>query len=133
MVTSYSKPDNILLDDPGQPPSSVFGKEPGHGWCYYFEKLELAIQQGDNRTALSLADEALGAGLSPQDPVEWTPFLLTYMNVNDLETVKTIAKDIKKDEALEKQMCDVFLKHYRANSKFTPEMIDTLSVLFCHQ
>jgi hypothetical protein len=133
MVTSYSKPDNILLDGPGQPPSPVFGKEPDHGWCYYFEKLELAIQQGDNRTALSLADEALGAGLSPQDPVEWTPFLLTYMNVNDLETVKTIAKDIKKDEALEKQMCDVFLKHYRANSKFTPEMIDTLSVLFCHQ
>ena len=133
MVAPYSKPETILLDSPGQPPSAVFGREPEHGWCYYFEKVDLAVQGGDQETALSLANEALAAGLSPGDPVEWMPFLLTYMIDNDLETVTTIAKAIKKDEALEKQVCDVFLEYYRENTQLTAEMIDTLNFLVCHE
>ena len=133
MVAPYSRPDNLILDSPGYPPSAVFGQEPEHGWCYYFEKLDLAVQGGNRETALSLANEALAADLSPQDPVEWMPFLLTYMLDGDLETVTKIARDIKKDEALEKQVCDVFLEYYRENTQLTVEMIDTLDFLFCHE
>jgi hypothetical protein len=133
MVAPYSRPDRLILDSPAPPPSAVFGQEPEHGWCYYFEKLDLAAQQGDQETALSLADEALAAGLSPTDPVEWMPFLLTYMVDNDLETVTTITRDIRKDETLEKQVCSVFLEFHRGNPQFTTEMIDTLNFLFCHQ
>jgi len=65
--------------------------------------------------------------------VEWISFLLTYMHDDNLEKVTMIAKAIKKDEALEKQMCEVFLAYHRENSQFSPEMIDTLDFLFCHQ
>jgi hypothetical protein len=132
-VAPYSKLDTILPDSPNQPPSTVFGKEPEHGWCYYFAKVDLAVQSGDWDRALSLSNEALAAGLSPSDPVEWMPFLLTYMMKNDVERVTTIARDIKKDEALEKQACDVFLEHHRGNPQTTAEMIDTLNFLFCHE
>jgi hypothetical protein len=133
LVAPYSKPGNLILDSPAHPPSAVFGREPDHGWCYNFEKVELAIQGGDLETALSLAGESLAAGLSPRDPVEWMPFLLTYMFDNNLEMVTKIARNIKKDEILEKQVCDVFVEHHRRNSNLSPEMIDTLNFLFCHE
>jgi hypothetical protein len=130
-VAKYSKQDTILFGSPVKPPPPVFGREPEHGWCYYFEKVELAIQQGDWGRALALSEEALAADLSPVDPVEWMPFLLTYMVDNDLEAVTTIARNIKKDEALERQACNVFLEFHRGNSKISTEMIDTLDFLFC--
>ena len=131
-VATYSKLDNFILTPLGQPPPSAFGKEPKHGWCYYYEKLDLAVQQGDWDAARSLADGALALGLSPKDTVEWMPFLLTYMIDDDIEMVTTIARAIKKDGALEKQACDVFLKYYREDTLLTQQMIDTVQFLFCH-
>lgn len=133
MVAPFSKSETIILDSPDQPPPAVFGSEPEHGWCYYFEKVDLAVQRGDQETALALANETLATGLSPEDPVEWMPFLLTYMIDNDLETVRTIARAIKKDESLEKQVCDIFLEHHRRNPQIAAEMIDTLNFLVCHE
>jgi hypothetical protein len=133
MIAPYSKPENIILDPAGNQPSVVFGREPEHGWCYYFEKIDLAVQRGDWDAALLLSDEALAADVSPIDPVEWLPFLLTYMIDNDFDTVATIAREIKNDEALEKRVCDVFLEYHRGNPQITREMIDTLDFLFCHQ
>jgi len=133
MVAPFSRPDNLILNSPDHPPSAVFGQEPDHGWCYYYEKLDLAVQGGNRESALSLANEALAAGLSPRDPVEWMPFLLTYVLDDDFETVTKIARDIKKDEALEKQVCSIFLEYYRGNPQLTQEMIDTVNFLLCHE
>jgi hypothetical protein len=133
MVAPYSKLDTVILDSPGVPPSPVFGKEPDHDWYFYFEKVELAIQQEEQDTALSLANEALALDLLPQDPVEWMPFLYTYMLEGDLEMVTTIAMKIKRDEVLEKQVCSVFLEYHRGNPQLTRETIGTLQFLFCHE
>ena len=131
MVVSYSKIETVMLDSPDHLPPAVFGEEPEHGWCYYFEKVDLAVQQGDWGSALSLANEALAMELSPEDPVEWVPFLITYMIDDDIETITTLARKIKKDEALEKQVCSVLLQSYPWESLLTQEMNAITQFLFC--
>jgi hypothetical protein len=59
----------------------MIGEELPHtGWCYYFEKADLARQQGNWAAISRLADEALAQGYTPsQDgansPYEWLPFI----------------------------------------------------------
>ena len=52
-------------------PSILFGKEPEHSWCYYYEKADLARQEGDWSTVKDLLAEATSKGYKPQDPLEW--------------------------------------------------------------
>ena len=58
---SLSNTAQILPDgsaDPAVPPLTQFGKEPAHGWCYYFEKADLARQQQDWQQVAALGDQA---------------------------------------------------------------------------
>ncbi len=72
-----------ILPDPaasGYPPEVLFGAEPEHGWCYYYEKASLARQMEDWNAVERLADEALAKGYLPTTPgsnsaVEWRPFI----------------------------------------------------------
>jgi hypothetical protein len=66
---------------PGYPPTDMIGKEPSHtSWCYYFEKADLARQQGDWAAVSDLADQAQAQGYRPNksgsnSPYEWLPFI----------------------------------------------------------
>jgi len=44
-----SDPSRIIITGKDMPvmPEDIFGKEPPHTWCYYYEKAELARQAGD--------------------------------------------------------------------------------------
>jgi hypothetical protein len=65
-------------DTPGYPPEAIFGPEPEHNWCYFYEKAELARQMGDWQAVAGLADEALAQGFSPNQAQEWLPFIEAY-------------------------------------------------------
>jgi len=69
---SYSNISRIKVDSP-QPnlPPELFGREPEHTWCYYYEKADLARQNDDWNLARQLLDEAKSKGYNPQDPLEW--------------------------------------------------------------
>lgn len=57
------------------PPESVFGPEPAHTWCYYYQKAELARQSRDWQSILELGDEAQRLGYAPSNRQEWLPFV----------------------------------------------------------
>jgi hypothetical protein len=63
---------------PGYPPKAIFGAEPEHDWCYYYQKAELARQMDDWKRVAGLADQALAQGFSPNKPEEWLPFIEAY-------------------------------------------------------
>jgi hypothetical protein len=71
-----SNMDRIQADAP-QPrlDQSLFGPEPEHGWCYFYEKAELARQQSDWEQVVKLYDQAQQDGLSVSMPVENLPFI----------------------------------------------------------
>ena len=68
---------NQILDSesPPTPHRAIFGAEPPHGWCYYFEKADLARQLKDWESVLDLWAEASSLGLEPAMSAEYLPFI----------------------------------------------------------
>lgn len=88
-----------------QPPADIFGSEPVHSWCYYYQKAALARQQGDWAQAARLGDEAAALGLSATDVSEWLPFLEAYLNLGRSADAERIAAAVKTDPATTAALC----------------------------
>jgi len=76
----------IIVSAPDQPvslPVRLYGQEPAHGWCYYFEKADLARQQKDWAQVAVLGDQAYATGDYPNDPMERLPFIEGYAHVGN--------------------------------------------------
>jgi hypothetical protein len=61
--------------DPRVPDPDIFGMEPAHTWCYFFEKADLARQMKDWETILQLGDQANAKNLGPSSGSEYLPFI----------------------------------------------------------
>jgi hypothetical protein len=79
-AAGLSKVDLIQPDSAqaAVPMPEIFGSEPLHGWCYYFEKADLARQQGDWELVAELGDAAYNQGDYPNDPTERLVFIEGY-------------------------------------------------------
>lgn len=108
-AASYSKIDRV---DPSAesivPPASIFGGEAVHDWCYYYQKISLARQQGDWQEAARLADEALGRDLTPNDVSEWLPILEAYATMGEIKEAKHAASIIRSDDNARQFLCSQF-------------------------
>jgi hypothetical protein len=93
----YSKINQVFLaDEMTKPPASIFGDEPSHGWCYYFQKADLARQRGDWQEVVLLGNEVMKHDLRPYDVIEWMPFIegfATAMKVEQVHHLSTIIRD----------------------------------------
>ena len=105
-IAKYS--DVGLIDTTGKPatpPSVIFGPEPPHDWCYFYQKIDLARQELDWQAAADLADDALSLGLEPADASEWLPLLEAYLHVNDAKRSKRIAVLIRVNRDIHAGLC----------------------------
>jgi hypothetical protein len=66
-----------------QPSAAVFGPEPAHGWCYLYQKADLAAQQQDWAAVMDLYQAAQQQNLTPNNGVEWTPFIQAFAQRGD--------------------------------------------------
>ena len=73
-----SSVDLILESTESSVPESIFGPEPAHTWCYYFEKADYARQTGDWEGVARIGDEATAAFFQPNDLSEYLPFIEAY-------------------------------------------------------
>ena len=87
------------------PPAVMFGAEPQHDWCYYYQKAELAKQAGDWMAVVALTDKVVAAGLKPIDQVEWLPFFEASLWAGDQETADTLASWMSYEAALPREVC----------------------------
>jgi hypothetical protein len=83
----YQEKDGVTL------PASLFAPEPAHGWCYYFEKADLARQFGDWKTVTRLGDEAFGLNDHPNNPVERFVFIEGYAHTGDWERAVQLSRE----------------------------------------
>lgn len=67
-------------DQPAVPPASVFGGEPFHDWCYYYEQADRAVHMQDYESAVALGDEAFEKGMFPRNPYEYFPLIEANAN-----------------------------------------------------
>jgi hypothetical protein len=74
----------ILSESTAQMPK-IYQPEPAHGWCYYFQKADLARQVGDWKTVTQLGDAAFALNDYPNDPIERFVFIEGYAHTADWE------------------------------------------------
>jgi hypothetical protein len=64
-------------------PDQFYDEEPAHGWCYFYEKADLARQQGNWEQVVALGEQAFATGDYPNDPMERIPFIEGYAHVGN--------------------------------------------------
>ncbi len=108
LIAPYSRLENVATEGEFKtPPAVVFGAEPAHGWCYYYQKADLARQRGEWEKIPALLKQALNEGQYPEDSLEWMPFLQASAVLNDVDKVRSTIKLVTADKFLRLQVCAV--------------------------
>lgn len=118
-LLSISNLERIQQVAPGDwtPPESIFGQEPEHDWCYYFEKAELAYQDQDWPKVIRLMDEAKGKGLSPSDMQEYLPLLHAYLKTGSIQPALKLSIQIKNlSDKMDDRVCNAWFDASKENS-----------------
>jgi hypothetical protein len=119
-ITRQALPNSDLgriLDQPSPLPSTaIFGPEPDHGWCYFFQKASLAAQFEDWDQVVRLGDEAAAQGYRPDQtasdtPHEWLPFVQGYALTGQIERASQISRAmLTEDTRINVRLCQLWSK-----------------------
>lgn len=71
---------------------SIFGLEPTHTWCYYFEKADLARQAEDWTQVAEIGDQAFSIPYYPDDVSEYLPFVEAYARTGRWEAARDLTR-----------------------------------------
>jgi hypothetical protein len=81
-ASALSNADQVLVSNGSMMPE-IYGPEPEHGWCYHFQKADLARQLGDWEQVVELGDRAFKLEDHPNNPVERFVFIEGYAHNGD--------------------------------------------------
>lgn len=106
-AAAYSNLNSISNEksNSGQVPA-MFGAEPLHDWCFFFQKADLARQNQNWTEIIQLASQSLSKGIKPKNPEELFPFIEGYLMTGQPERatellnqiVKSFAVDLKEEK-----------------------------------
>jgi len=71
----------------------IFGPEPAHTWCYYYEKAALAAQLENWDEVVALGEAAFNLGDYPNDPMERLPFIEGYAHTGNWTRALEISQE----------------------------------------
>jgi hypothetical protein len=120
-VGEYSQVDRIIPSGTApMPPSSIFGSEPAHGWCYFYQKASLARQTGDWEEIGRLYDQVNDLNLETNDKSEMIPFFEALVNLGRHEEARVLFnKQIKGNSEMRFPLCTFLAEH---NPSYPPEL-----------
>jgi len=130
LIGKYSHLDQVDTSaQPLQPPAEIFGVEPVHDWCYYYQKADLALQKGEFDEVVRLKNEAADKGLKQEDASELLPFILAYaQNCNEVG-LKELLPIYMDSQFLKVNYCQNLLNHNFNISETANELLLNLSCL----
>jgi len=107
LISEKSQIEQIIIESESDitPPIDVFGPEPDHEWCYFYQKISLARQRGEWGEVVKLADQVSDLGFKPLNRSEWIPVFEAYVNVNRMQDAEHLATIIKDDKDLKFLYC----------------------------
>src|SRR5258706_2542925 len=104
-----SEPSRILAQASPVVLPQYFGAQPENSWCYFYEKAELARQNGDWPEVVKLGEQAFHMGFTPEEPYEWLPFIESYGRTGDMDQAgKLTLKALKEAPLLNPGLCEVW-------------------------
>jgi hypothetical protein len=113
---------SLILPDgstPARLPKQIFGSEPEPGWCYYFEKAELARQLENWAEVARLAD--LGLALDQELYEVNAPELVTYIDgyahtAQWEKALQLTERTLMLSPRMDRMLCDTWNRLAEANS-----------------
>jgi len=128
VIGPFSEIEHILVNLPASPPPAlVFGPEPKHGWCYYYQKASLAKQRGEWGEIVQLGKQVQGQGLEAGDLVEWMPFLEAYAHEGQASRLETLSPLIAADAYAAQQACQTL----GGMQGLAPPVMDVIQAEYC--
>ena len=111
-IGEYSHIDRIVPSGTAPaPPAEIFGSEPTHGWCYYYQKASLARQTGDWQEIGQLYDQTLASKLETNDKSELIPFFEALVNLGRVEDAQSLFhKQLKGNPGMRLPLCTFLAK-----------------------
>jgi hypothetical protein len=132
LLGKYSKVDNVLTDVRApRPAESIFGPEPAHGWCYYYQQAELALQEGNWEKIVQIGDKVNQLQLSASDRSEWTPFLQAYALKGDEKAFEKTAAKVEKLPFVRQEVCRTLHNMQTMGLRFTPQIQSLMDERVC--
>ncbi|MCS7248456.1 MAG: hypothetical protein NZ840_09465 [Anaerolineales bacterium] len=124
LAARYSQTQRILIDqDFRRLDERVFGEEPPHTWCYYYQKASYHRQKGEWQAILRLAEEVAERELAPKDVYEWLPFFVAYAMTGRTKEADDLARKIRSDRSLRASLCREWLSSPSGISKEDPRVL----------
>jgi len=129
LTGSHSEIGQIALNEEFRtPPQFLFGSEPVHTWCYYYEKAAYERQLGNWDAVLNVGAEAFAQGLAPLDAIEWMPFLQAYAQTGNASGLQEIRERMKKEDPfIFQQTCEILTSTPNLSELVT----ETINSLYC--
>jgi hypothetical protein len=119
-------------------PEDLFGPEPAHTWCYYYQRADLARQSGAWAEVARLGAEAVQKKLAASDPIEWIPFMQAHILLGDAQALDRLMEELKANAAYKSdrayykvQFCGSLHGLDAAGFKAPSEMVTLGENLFC--
>jgi len=111
-VGAYSQIERIIPSASSPvPPFAIFGPEPEHGWCYYYERASLARQRGDWKEISSLYDQVHDLKLNTDDKSELIPFFEGLVNLGRIDDAESLYNEqIRVQPEIRFSLCDSLAK-----------------------
>jgi hypothetical protein len=101
---------------PAQLPKNLFGVEPAHGWCYHYQKADLARQSGDWRSVLDWFSLAEQQGFTPLNPTELYPKLEALAMTNNWPAARSLTDGLLAgDPFLNRGLCAIWERSVEKN------------------
>jgi hypothetical protein len=132
LLGQYSKVENVLTDGSAPRPAEfIFGPEPAHTWCYYYQQAERALQEGNWEEVIEIGDQVNQLGLQPTDRIEWTPFMQAYAVKGDEKAFEATAQKIERLLFVRREACNALLNMQELGSTFTAPMQSLIDAKVC--
>lgn len=97
-LVPLSNLSRIIPDSGGVSPDvDIFGQEPAHTWCYFFQKADLARQLQNWDEIITIYDQTESLGFAPKYGAEYIPFIQAFAHNGDWQTAYDLtiaAKDL---------------------------------------
>ncbi|MBI9045638.1 MAG: hypothetical protein JEZ06_14205 [Anaerolineaceae bacterium] len=86
-------------------PPDFMGPEPVHGWCYYYQKADLAKQREDWNEIVRLWQSSWEVGLSANNSSEYLPFMEGFARNEAIDEAIILSEKISETEKYQFQLC----------------------------
>ncbi len=138
IINLISERSKIDLLDVGsmtsiKPDPILFGPEPEHDWCYYYQKASLYRQQENWQELNKLSDEAIDSGFVPTYADEWLPMYEGYVRTNQIDEANNLAGIIKSDELFVINYCPVKVDLLENSSEIEKTMTNDICSWFINK